>query len=301
EDKLSAYQTLYTCLMTVAKLMAPLAPFYADRLYIDLLGEKDSVHLDTYPVADESLIDEQLEARMDMAQRISSMVLALRRKVNIKVKQPLQAIMIPAVDEQQKAHIEAVQSLIMHEVDVKEVRFVEGNGMLVKKVKCNFRTMGKKFGKLMKGIAAYMNNISQEEIATLENTGALTLNIEGQEVVVDKEDVEIFSDDIPGWLVANEGNLTVALEIELTDELRNEGMARELINRIQKIRKETGLEITDRIKVTVAPNAQTDAAIENFGDFIKAQVLADEITIAENDGVNVEFDDFKLNVKVVKV
>ncbi|MBQ2361810.1 MAG: isoleucine--tRNA ligase, partial [Prevotella sp.] len=230
-----------------------------------------------------------------------SMVLALRRKVNIKVKQPLQAIMIPAVDEQQKAHIEAVQSLIMHEVDVKEVRFVEGNGMLVKKVKCNFRTMGKKFGKLMKGIAAYMNNISQEEIATLENTGALTLNIEGQEVVVDKEDVEIFSDDIPGWLVANEGNLTVALEIELTDELRNEGMARELINRIQKIRKETGLEITDRIKVTVAPNAQTDAAIENFGDFIKAQVLADEITIAENDGVNVEFDDFKLNVKVVKV
>ena len=301
EDKLSAYQTLYTCLMTVAKLMAPLAPFYADRLYIDLLGEKDSVHLDTYPVADESLIDEQLEARMDMAQRISSMVLALRRKVNIKVKQPLQAIMIPAVDEQQKAHIEAVQSLIMHEVDVKEVRFVEGNGMLVKKVKCNFRTMGKKFGKLMKGIAAYMNNISQEEIATLENTGALTLNIEGQEVVVDKEDVEIFSDDIPGWLVANEGNLTVALEIELTDELRNEGMARELINRIQKIRKETGLEITDRIKVTVAPNAQTDAAIENFGDFIKAQVLADEITIDENDGVNVEFDDFKLNVKVVKV
>ena len=301
EDKLSAYQTLYTCLMTVAKLMAPLAPFYADRLYIDLLGEKDSVHLDTYPVADESLIDEQLEARMDMAQRISSMVLALRRKVNIKVKQPLQAIMIPAVDEQQKAHIEAVQSLIMHEVDVKEVRFVEGNGMLVKKVKCNFRTMGKKFGKLMKGIAAYMNNISQEEIATLENTGALTLNIEGQEVVVDKEDVEIFSDDIPGWLVANEGNLTVALEIELTDELRNEGMARELINRIQKIRKETGLEITDRIKVTVAPNTQTDAAIENFGDFIKAQVLADEITIAENDGVNVEFDDFKLNVKVVKV
>ncbi len=301
EDKLSAYQTLYTCLMTVAKLMAPLAPFYADRLYIDLLGEKDSVHLDTYPVADESLIDEQLEARMDMAQRISSMVLALRRKVNIKVKQPLQAIMIPAVDEQQKAHIEAVQSLIMHEVDVKEVRFVEGNGMLVKKVKCNFRTMGKKFGKLMKGIAAYMNNISQEEIATLENTGALTLNIEGQEVVVDKEDVEIFSDDIPGWLVANEGNLTVALEIELTDELRNEGMARELINRIQKIRKETGLEITDRIKVTVALNAQTDAAIENFGDFIKAQVLADEITIAENDGVNVEFDDFKLNVKVVKV
>jgi isoleucyl-tRNA synthetase len=301
DDKLSAYQTLYTCLATVAKLLAPLAPFYADRLYLDLLGEKDSVHLDVYPVADESLIDKQLEARMDMAQRISSMVLALRRKVNIKVKQPLQAIMIPAIDEEQKAHIEAVQALIMHEVDVKEVRFVEGSGILVKKVKCNFRTMGKKFGKLMKGIAAYMNAISQEEIETLETTGALTLNIDGQEVTVDKEDVEIFSDDIPGWLVANEGNLTVALEIELTDELRNEGMARELINRIQKLRKESGLEITDRIKVTVAPYAQMDAAIHNFGDFIKAQVLADQLTIADNDGVNMEFDDFNLKLKVEKV
>jgi isoleucyl-tRNA synthetase len=301
EDKLSAYQTLYTCLMTVAKLLAPLAPFYSDRLYIDLLGEKDSVHLDVFPQADESLIDKELEARMDMAQRISSMVLALRRKVNIKVKQPLQAIMIPAIDEEQKAQIEAVQALIMHEVDVKEVRFVEGNGVLVKKVKCNFRTMGKKFGKLMKGIAAYMNSISQEEINTLEATGTLALTIDGQEVVVDKEDVEIFSDDIPGWLVANDGNLTVALEIELTDELRNEGMARELINRIQKLRKESGLEITDRIKVTVAPNAQTDAAINSFGNLIKTQVLADDIIIAENDGVNMEFDEFNLNLKVEKV
>jgi isoleucyl-tRNA synthetase len=178
---------------------------------------------------------------------------------------------------------------------------VEGNGVLVKKVKCNFRTMGKKFGKLMKGIAAYMNTISQEEIGILETTGSLALTIDGQEVVVDKEDVEIFSDDIPGWLVANDGNLTVALEIELTDELRNEGMARELINRIQKLRKESGLEITDRIVVTVAPNPQTDAAINNFGDFIKAQVLADDIIIAENDGVNTEFDEFSLNLKIEKV
>ena len=235
-----------------------------------------------------------------MAQRISSMVLALRRKVNIKVKQPLQAIMVPVADEKQKARIDAVKSLILHEVDVKELRFVEGSGMLVKKVKCNFRTMGKKFGKLMKGIAAYMNAISQEEIATLENTGVLSLNTEGQDIVIEKEDVEIFSDDIPGWLVTNEGNLTVALEIELTDELRNEGMARELINRIQKLRKETGLEITDRIDVVVGPNAQMDAAIAAFGDFIKAQVLADSLAVADNDGVVMEFDEFNLHIQISK-
>ena len=300
DDKLSAYQTLYTCLMTVAKLMAPFAPFYADRLYLDLLGEKESVHLDRFPMADTAMIDKELEAQMDMAQRISSMVLALRRKVNIKVKQPLQAIMVPVTDEKQKARIDAVKSLILHEVDVKELRFVEGSGMLVKKVKCNFRTLGKKFGKLMKGIAAYMNAISQEDIATLENTGFLPLNIEGQDITIEKEDVEIFSDDIPGWLVANDGNLTVALEIELTDELRNEGMARELINRIQKLRKETGLEITDRIDVVVEPNAQVEAAVAHFGDFIKAQVLADSITVAENDGVMMEFDDFNLHIQISK-
>ena len=299
-DKLSAYQTLYTCLMTVAKLLAPFAPFYADQLYRDLGGEKESVHLDFFPVADDHIIDTELEERMGMAQKITSMVLALRRKVNIKVRQPLQQMMIPAVDEKQKAYIEAVKELIINEVNVKELNFVEGAGILVKKVKCNFRTMGKKFGKLMKGIAAQMNELTQEQIAELETTGSIMLNVDGQEVNVEAADVEIISEDIPGWLVTNDGNLTVALEVELTDELRKEGMARELINRIQNLRKDSGLEITDRINVILASNEQTDAAVADYADYIKAQVLADDIRIADNDGVETDFDDFKLNIKIEK-
>ncbi len=299
-DKLSAYQTLYTCLMTVAKLLAPFAPFYADQLYRDLGGEKESVHLDFFPVADDHIIDTELEERMGMAQKITSMVLALRRKVNIKVRQPLQQMMIPAVDEKQKAYIEAVKELIINEVNVKELNFVEGAGILVKKVKCNFRTMGKKFGKLMKGIAAQMNELTQEQIAELETTGNIMLNVDGQKVNVEAADVEIISEDIPGWLVTNDGNLTVALEVELTDELRKEGMARELINRIQNLRKDSGLEITDRINVILASNEQTDAAVADYADYIKAQVLADDIRIADNDGVETDFDDFKLNIKIEK-
>jgi isoleucyl-tRNA synthetase len=300
DDKRSAYETLYTCLMTVAKLLAPFAPFYADRLYCDLGGEKESVHLDLFPVADESLIDQDLEARMEIAQTITSMTLALRRKVNIKVRQPLQQIMIPAVSEEQKQHIEAVKELIKAEVNVKDLIFVEGQGVLVKKVKCNFRTMGKKFGKLMKGIAAAVAELTQEQIAELDTVGKLPLTVAGENVIIEKEDVEIISEDIPGWLVANEGNLTVALEVELTDELRREGMARELINRIQNIRKETGLEITDHINVVIAPNDQTDAAIQSFGEYIKTQVLANAITIADNDGISTEFDDFNINILVTK-
>ena len=300
DDKRSAYETLYTCLMTVAKLLAPFAPFYADRLYCDLGGEKESVHLDLFPVADESLIDQDLEARMEMAQTITSMTLALRRKVNIKVRQPLQQIMIPAVSEEQKQHIEAVKELIKTEVNVKDLVFVEGQGVLVKKVKCNFRTMGKKFGKLMKGIAAAVAELTQEQIAELDTVGKLPLTVAGENVIIEKEDVEIISEDIPGWLVANEGNLTVALEVELTDDLRREGMARELINRIQNIRKETGLEITDHINVVIAPNDQTDAAIQSFGEYIKTQVLANAITIADNDGISTEFDDFNINILVTK-
>ena len=300
DDKRSAYETLYTCLMTVAKLLAPFAPFYADRLYCDLGGEKDSVHLDLFPVADESLIDQDLEARMEMAQTITSMTLALRRKVNIKVRQPLQQIMIPAVSEEQKQHIEAVKELIKTEVNVKDLIFVEGQGVLVKKVKCNFRTMGKKFGKLMKGIAAAVAELTQEQIAELDTVEKLPLTVAGENVIIEKEDVEIISEDIPGWLVANEGNLTVALEVELTDELRREGMARELINRIQNIRKEIGLEITDHINVVIAPNDQTDAAIQSFGEYIKTQVLANAITIADNDGISTEFDDFNINILVTK-
>ena len=301
DDKLSAYQTLHTCLMTVAKLLAPFAPFFADQLYLDLGGQKESVHLDDYPVVDETYIDTELETRMEMAQKITSMVLALRKKVNMKVKQPLKSLMIPAVDDAQRNAIELVSNIILDEVNVKELNFADdGAGMLVKKVKCNFRTMGKKFGKLMKGVAAAVAELSQEQISELEANGSITVLAEGQDAVVELADVEVISEDIPGWLVSNEGNLTVALEIELTDELRQEGMARELINRIQNIRKDSGLDITDRITVTISPNEQMDAAIENFSDYIKTQVLANTIEVADNDGTETEFDDFTLNVKVTK-
>lgn len=298
EDKLSAYQTLYTCLMTVAKLLAPFAPFYSDKLYHDLGGELQSVHLEHFPVANEEFVNTDLEERMELARKITSMTLALRRKVNIKVRQPLQQIMIPAISAKQKEQVEAVKDLIMNEVNVKELKFVEGEDILVKSVKCNFRTMGKKYGKLMKGVAAEMGKLDQKQISLLEKDGTLTINVEGQDLVVDVADVEIISQDIPGWLVSNEGNVTVALEVELTDELIKEGVARELINRIQNLRKDTGLEITDRIKVTVAPNEQTDAAIAAFADYIKGQVLADEIVIAENDGV---IDKFDVNVTIEKI
>ena len=299
-DKRSAYDTLYTCLMTVSKLLAPFAPFFADQLYRDLGGEKTSVHLDTFPVCDESLIDADLEARMEMAQKITSMVLALRRKVNIKVRQPLAAIMIPATEEQKK-YIEAVKQLIMNEVNVKELKFVDGQGVLVKKVKCNFRTMGKKFGKLMKAVAAQVDALSQEQIAQLEANGTLGISVDGQPLAIELADVDIISEDIPGWLVANEGALTVALEVELNDELRNEGMARELINRIQNLRKDGGLEITDRINIVVAPNNDVEKAVSAFADYIKTQVLADTISMADNDGTEVDFDDFKLNIKINKI
>lgn len=299
-DKKSAYDTLYTSLMTVARLLAPFAPFYADQLYKDLGGELESIHLDRWPMADEAVIDADLEARMDMAQRITSMVLALRRKVNIKVRQPLAQIMIPAVDATQKKHIEAVADLIRHEVNVKELVFVEGQGILVKKVKCNFRVMGKKYGKLMKQVAARMNELTQEEIATLETSSEFCFEVEGQPVKVEAADVEIISEDIPGWLVSNEGNLTVALEVELTDELRREGMARELINRIQNLRKESGLEITDRIAVVIEPNKEVAAAVESFGELIRTQVLADAVTLGENNGAEVEFDDFRLHIAIQK-
>jgi len=305
KDKLSAYQTLYVCLETVSKLLAPFSPFYSDQLYMDLtkVTGRDhvcSVHLTKFPIADDRFIDKDLEARMEIAQNITSMVLALRRKVNIKVRQPLQCIIVPATDEEQKKHIEAVKNLIMNEVNVKELKFVEGQGVLVKKVKCNFRTMGKKFGKIMKAVAAAMSELTQEQIVELENTGNIDIDIEGQKVSVQSADVDIISEDIPGWLVANEGNLTVALEVELNDELRKEGMARELINRIQNIRKEKGLEIIDRINVTVAPNDKSDAAICSYGEYIKGQVLADNLVIAANDGAEVEFDEFKLKINISK-
>ena len=308
-DKLSAYQTLYTCLETVAKLMAPIAPFYADRLYMDLISVTGrdnvvSVHLANFPVADESLINTELEARMQMAQDVTSMVLALRRKVNIKVRQPLQCIMIPVVDEDQKRHIEAVKDLIMSEVNVKEVRFVEGaSGVLVKKVKCDFKKLGPKFGKQMKAVAAAVSEMTQEAIAELEKNGKYTFQLDGGEAVVEATDVEIFSEDIPGWLVANEGKLTVALEVTVTEELKREGIARELVNRIQNIRKSSGFEITDKINIVLSKNPDTDGAVNEYNTYICNQVLANSLTLADEvaDGTELNFDDFSLYVKVTKL
>ena len=308
-DKLSAYQTLYTCLETVAKLMAPVAPFYADRLYMDLIGVTGrdnvvSVHLAKFPVADESLINKELEARMQMAQDVTSMVLALRRKVNIKVRQPLQCIMIPVVDEDQKRHIEAVKDLIMSEVNVKEIQFVEGaSGVLVKKVKCDFKKLGPKFGKQMKAVAAAVAGMSQEDIAQFEKNGSFTFSLDGGDAVVEVADVEIFSEDIPGWLVANEGKLTVALEVTVTDELRREGIARELVNRIQNIRKSSGFEITDKINITLSKNPNTDDAVNEYNSYICNQVLGNSLTLVDEvaDGTELNFDDFSLFVKVEKL
>ena len=308
QDKLSAFQTLYTCLETVAKLMAPIAPFYADMLYTDLIAATGrdnvvSVHLAKFPEYKEEMIDKELEVRMQMAQDVTSMVLALRRKVNIKVRQPLQCIMIPVVDEEQRAHIEAVKALIMNEVNVKEIQFVDGAaGVLVKKVKCDFKKLGPKFGKQMKAVAAAVAEMSQEAIAELEKKGSYTFNLDGAEAGIETADVEIFSEDIPGWLVANEGKLTVALEVTVTEELRREGIARELVNRIQNIRKSSGFEITDKIKITLSKNPQTDDAVNEYNDYIRNQVLGTSLTLADNveNGTELNFDDFSLYVSVVK-
>lgn len=308
QDKLSAYQTLYTCLETVAKLMAPIAPFYADRLHADLTTATQrntavSIHLTKFPQYKEELIDKRLETRMKMAQDVTSMVLALRRKVNIKVRQPLQCIMIPVADLDQKAQIEAVKSLIISEVNVKEINFVDGAaGVLVKRVKCDFKKLGPKFGKQMKAVAAAVGELPQEAIVQLEKKGKYTLNLNGDEVVIEAVDVEIYSEDIEGWLVANEGKLTVALEVVITEELRREGIARELVNRIQNIRKASGFEITDKIKITLSKNEQTDDAVNEYNTYICNQVLGTTLELVDEvkEGTELNFDDFFLFVNVVK-
>ena len=308
-DKLSAYQTLYTCLETVAKLMAPIAPFYADRLYGDLIAvtgreSAESVHLADFPVCDEAMIDKELEERMQIAQDISSMTLALRRKVNIKVRQPLHTLLVSAVDEHQRAAVEAVQDIILNEVNVKELKFADaGSNILVKKVKPDFKKLGPRYGKVMKALAAAIQAMTQAEIATFERDGSFTFSIDGNACTVLTDDVEIISEDIPGWLVANEGRLTIALDITVTDELRREGLARELVNRLQNLRKSSGLEITDHIRVTLAPAEEMEGVLETYGDYIRRQVLADAITTTERsaDMTDLEFDDFRLPVKIEKV
>ena len=306
-DKLSAYQTLYTCLETVARLMAPIAPFYADRLYQDLTAvtgrkESDSVHLAKFPECDEACVDSELEYRMELAQQISSMVLALRKKEALIVRQPLQKIAIPTTDEVMKSRIEAVKQLILSEVNVKELVFVDGDGILVKKIKCNFRTLGKKFGKLMKSVNETVTNMSQEQISQLEKNGNITLQVEGVDALIELADVEIFSEDVPGWTVANEGALTVALDVEVTDALRREGVAREIVKKIQAVRKESGFDITDRISVVVSSNEASDAAVEEFKEYICNQVLADSLVIGNvENGEDVELDGYTVKVFVERI
>lgn len=300
-DKLAAYQTLYTCLLTLSRLMAPIAPFYADRLYKDLTAgtaraTADSVHLDRFPVADEQLIDKELEARMELAQQTTSLVLSLRKKERIIVRQPLQRIAIPVTDPLVRTRLEAVQQLVLDEVNVKTIDFVEGQ-MLEKKVKCNFRVMGKKFGKLMKAVNEVVTAISQDQIAELEKNGTLTVVVEGESCLIERNDIEIISEDMPGWSVANEGALTVALDITITDELRNEGVAREIVKRVQAFRKESGFEITDRIRIVVEQLPVAEKTIAEFSEFIAGQVLAESITLTANVESETEFDLDGTNVK----
>lgn len=306
DDKLSAYQTLYRCLFTVSKLMAPIAPFYADRLYGDLKAASAengcvSVHLSAFPKVEASEIDTTLEQRMELAQKVTSMVLSLRKKEHVIVRQPLQKICIPATDACQKENIEAMSQLILDEVNVKELEFVEGD-MLEKKVKCNFRVMGKKFGKLMKAVAAAVGALSQDAINELSVNGSVQVDVDGQTVEIVREDVEIVSEDIPGWTVANDGALTVALDLEITEELKNEGMAREIVKRIQAYRKSSGFEITDHIHVVLSHDDNLQKAVEAYRDYICSQVLADKLEFgAPESGEELDFEDFKISVDITKL
>ena len=311
DDKLSAYQTLYACLKTVALLLAPFAPFYSDRLYSDLVApanEKEgyaSVHLADFPVADPALVDKDLEKRMNLAQVITSNVLGLRRKVNMKVRQPLQTLLIPVIDARQKEDLEKITNIVLDEVNVKNIKLVDNEESgLVKRVKADFKKLGPKYGKIMKDLGKAITSMSQKDISLLEKNGEFTFDSLPGSPVVTLEDVEVIPEDIPGWLVANDGNVTVALDVTLTPELKNEGMARELINRIQNIRKSSDFEITDKVFVTLTPTESVKAALDQFGDYIAAQVLAEDISLAElAEGESVtelDIDGEKILAKVVR-
>ena len=311
DDKLAAYQTLYTCLETVAKLAAPFAPFISERIFCDLNAmsgrhAEESVHLAQFPVADETLINGELEQTMDIAQRLSSMVLALRRKVNIKVRQPLTKILIPVLDTDMARHIEAVKGLVMGEVNVKDIELLsDTTGVITKRIKLNFKNFCQRYAKFAKQMAALAATFSQEQIAQIENQAETTLDIDGEKIVVTAADFEITSEDMPGWLVASEGKLTVALDITVTDELRREGVARELINRIQNIRKDSGFEVTDKIRVEIESKEIVAGAIEHFADYIASQTLATCVTAsAQPVGevvVDSEIDEEPLKIAVTRL
>ena len=310
-DKIAAYQTLYSCLETVSRLAAPIAPFYMDQLFRDLnmttgKAAEDSVHLALFPAYDEALINSDLEERMSIAQAISSMILGLRRKVSIKVRQPLAKIIVPLTEKGFREKFEAVKDLILAEVNVKDVEYIEDtSSILVKKVKPDFRKLGPKYGKMMKDISKAIASMTRQDIASLETTGSHTLQIGGKEVILTRDDVEIISEDIPGWQVANEGKLTVALDVTVTDELRYEGIAREFVNRIQNIRKESGFDVTDKITVLIENHELISKAVDRHADYIGSQTLATKVAVvsdfANGNVREVEIDDMIIKVSVYKV
>jgi isoleucyl-tRNA synthetase len=307
-DKIAAYQTLYTCLLTISKLSAPVAPFFMDKLYRDLTQATqsenfESVHLAKFPVSVENFVDKSLESKMQKAQTVSSLVLSLRKKEMIKVRQPLQKVMIPVLDENQRAEIEAVSDLIMAEVNVKEVMLIDdASGILVKQIKPNFKTLGPRFGKDMGLISKAIQDFTQEQINAIDKEGNLTLDISGKSITLTSEDVEILSQDIPGWLVASANGITVALDVTITDELRNEGIARELVNRIQNIRKDSGFEVTDKIKVEIVKNSVIENAVLLNLDYIKSETLTNELVFTDhiNNGIEIVFDDLQTIINITK-
>ncbi len=307
-DKIAAYQTLYTCLINVAKLSAPIAPFFMDQLYRDLVRTTQtedfaSVHLALFPVSVENFVDKSLESRMMKAQTVSSLVLSLRKKEMIKVRQPLQRIMIPILDENQRAEIEAVSDLIKAEVNVKEIELLDdASGVLVKQIKPNFKALGPRFGKDMGLISKEIQNFTQEQINEIDTKGELSLVISGNSIILTSEDVEITSQDIPGWLVANANGITVALDITISPELKQEGIARELVNRIQNIRKDSGFEVTDKIKVQIQRSGELEQAIKNNESYIKDETLTEELNFVENleSGIEIEFDEIKTRILISK-
>jgi isoleucyl-tRNA synthetase len=311
EDKLAAYQTLYICLGTVSRLAAPIAPFYMDQLFRDLSmttgkSMEESVHLTLFPGYDETLIDKDLEERMEIAQKISSMILGLRRKVSIKVRQPLAKIMIPVPDKSFRSKFEAVKDLVLTEVNVKEVEYIDDTAsVLVKKIKPNFKTLGPRYGKLMKELGTVILGMTQKEIVSFEAIGSHSLTLNGQQITLTPEDVEIISEDIPGWQVANDGKLTVALDITVTDELRNEGIAREFVNRIQNIRKESGYDVTDKITVQIGDHEFVREAVKRHAGYIGSQTLATEVklvsSLAGDDVKEIEIDEITVKLTIRKV
>lgn len=307
-DKISAYQTLYQCLVTVAKLGAPVAPFFMDRLYKDLNGltnkeAAESVHLSDFPESNTAFIDTTLEHKMQKAQTISSLTLSLRAKEKIKVRQPLQRIMIPVLDEAQREEIIAVQDLIKSEVNVKEIELIDdASGILVKNIKPNFKVLGPRFGRDMKVVANAINAMSAQDISTIENEGEITVDINGKSVTLAPEDVEITSQDIEGWLVASSGSLTVALDVTLTDELKKEGIARELVNRIQNLRKDSGFEVTDKIEVQLQRDGKVEQAVNDNLEYIKRETLTAKLDVAEQvtNGIAIAFDDVETKLAIKK-